>query len=58
MSGNPGGKLLYIGDAEDKDLYVDTAGLEALKLPSPNIQSSLISLSVTRNVAGYSSLRW
>lgn len=29
----PGGKLLYIGDAEDKDLYVDTAGLEALKLP-------------------------
>ena len=32
-SGNPGGKLLYIGDAEDKDLYVDTAGLEALKLP-------------------------
>lgn len=28
-----GGKLLYIGDAEDKDLYVDTAGLEALKLP-------------------------
>ena len=54
----PGGKLLYIGDAEDKDLYVNTAGLEALKLPSPNIQSSLISLSVTRNVAGYSSLRW
>ena len=29
----PGGKLLYIGDAEDKDLYVNTAGLEALKLP-------------------------
>ena len=29
----PGGKLLYIGDTEDKDLYVDTAGLEALKLP-------------------------
>lgn len=28
-----GGKLLYIGDAEDKDLYVNTAGLEALKLP-------------------------
>lgn len=33
MSENPGGKLLYIGDAEDKDLYVNTAGLEALKLP-------------------------
>lgn len=29
----PGGKLLYIGDTEDKDLYVNTAGLEALKLP-------------------------
>ena len=29
----PGGKLLYIGDAEDKDLYVNTAGLEALKHP-------------------------
>lgn len=29
----PGGKLLYIGDAEDNDLYVNTAGLEALKLP-------------------------
>lgn len=29
----PGGKLLYIGDAEDKDLYVNAAGLEALKLP-------------------------
>lgn len=28
----PGGKLLYIGDAEDKDLYVNTVGLEALKL--------------------------
>lgn len=29
----PGGKLLYIGDTEDKDLYVNTAGLEALHLP-------------------------
>lgn len=29
----PGGKLLYIGDTEDKDLYVNTAGLEALNLP-------------------------
>lgn len=29
----PGGKLLYIGDTEDKDLYVDTAGLEVLNLP-------------------------
>lgn len=29
----PGGKLLYIGDTEDKDLYVDTSGLEALHLP-------------------------
>ncbi|MCI2108718.1 MAG: restriction endonuclease [Bacteroidales bacterium] len=29
----PGGKLLYIGDTEDKDLYVNVAGLEALNLP-------------------------
>ena len=29
----PGGKLLYIGDTEDKDLYVNAAGLEALSLP-------------------------
>lgn len=29
----PGGKLLYIGDTEDKNLYMNTAGLEALKLP-------------------------
>lgn len=29
----PGGKLLYIGDTEDKDLYVNIAGLEALHLP-------------------------
>lgn len=29
----PGGKLLYIGDTEDKDLYVNAAGLEALNLP-------------------------
>lgn len=29
----PGGKLLYIGDTEDKDLYVNTSGLEALQLP-------------------------
>lgn len=29
----PGGKLLYIGDTEDKDLYVNTKGLEALHLP-------------------------
>ena len=29
----PGGKLLYIGDTEDKDLYVNPAGLEALNLP-------------------------
>lgn len=29
----PGGKLLYIGDTEDKDLYVNSAGLEALNLP-------------------------
>lgn len=29
----PGGKLLYIGDTEDKDLYVNTDGLETLKLP-------------------------
>lgn len=29
----PGGKLLYIGDTEDKDLYVNAAGLEALHLP-------------------------
>lgn len=29
----PGGKLLYMGDTEDKDLYVNTPGLEALHLP-------------------------
>ena len=29
----PGGKLLYIGDTENKDLYVNSAALEALKLP-------------------------
>ena len=29
----PGGKLLYIADTEDKDLYVDTDGLNALHLP-------------------------
>lgn len=29
----PGGRLLYIGDTEDKDLYMDAAGLEALNLP-------------------------
>lgn len=29
----PGGKLLYIGDTEDKNLYVNAAGLEALNLP-------------------------
>lgn len=29
----PGGKLLYIGDTEDKDLYVNAAGLEVLNLP-------------------------
>ena len=29
----PGGKLLYIGDTEDKDLYVNPAGLAALNLP-------------------------
>lgn len=28
----PGSKLLYIGDTEDKDLYVDNEGLEALSL--------------------------
>lgn len=28
----PGGKLLYIGDTEDKDLYVNAAGLEVLNL--------------------------
>ena len=28
----PGGKLLYIGDTEDKDLYVNASGLEALNL--------------------------
>lgn len=30
---SPGGKLLYIGDTEDKDLYMDEAGLAALHLP-------------------------
>ncbi len=29
----PGGKLLYIGDTEDKNLYLNSAGLKALKLP-------------------------
>lgn len=29
----PGGKLLYIGDTEDKDLYINAAELEALSLP-------------------------
>lgn len=29
----PGGKLLYIGDTEDKNLYVNEAGLDALHLP-------------------------
>lgn len=29
----PGGKLLYIGDTEDKDLYANITGLEALHLP-------------------------
>ena len=29
----PGGKLLYIGDTEDKDLFVNTVGLGALNLP-------------------------
>lgn len=29
----PGGKLLYIGDTDDKDLYVNTAEMEVLKLP-------------------------
>lgn len=29
----PGGKLLYIGDTEDKDLYVNTDALKALNLP-------------------------
>lgn len=29
----PGGKLLYIGDTEDKDLYIDTAGLTAISIP-------------------------
>lgn len=29
----PGGKLLYIGDTEDKNLKVNTVGLEALHLP-------------------------
>lgn len=29
----PGGKLLYIGDTEDKNLYMNTDGLEALKRP-------------------------
>lgn len=28
----PGSKLLYIGDTEDKDLYVDKEGLESLSL--------------------------
>lgn len=28
-----GGKLLYIGDTEDKDLYVNTDGLNNLNLP-------------------------
>ena len=28
----PGSKLLYIGDTEDKDLYVDKKGLESLSL--------------------------
>jgi len=28
----PGGKLLYIGDTEDKDLYVDNEGLKSLNL--------------------------
>lgn len=29
----PGGKLLYIGDTENKDLYVNKEGLQTLKLP-------------------------
>ena len=29
----PGGKLLYMGDTEDKDLYVNADGLKALHLP-------------------------
>lgn len=29
----PGGKLLYIGDTEDKNLYLDTEGLESLNIP-------------------------
>lgn len=29
----PGGKLLYIGDTEDKDFYMNAAGLAALNLP-------------------------
>lgn len=29
----PGGKLLYIGDTENKDLYVNTSALKALNLP-------------------------
>ncbi|MCQ2168430.1 MAG: restriction endonuclease [Bacteroidales bacterium] len=29
----PGGKLLYIGDTEDKDLYINSQGLETLHLP-------------------------
>lgn len=57
-SGNPGGKLLYIGDAEDKDLYVDTAGLEALKLPITE-HSKLPYIVISDEKRGcYSSLRW
>ena len=48
----PGGKLLYIGDAEDKDLYVNTAGLEALKLPLTE-HSKLLDIVISDEKRGW-----
>lgn len=48
----PGGKLLYIGDTEDKDLYVNAAGLEALNLPITE-HSKLPDIVISDEIRGW-----